>query len=113
MPSRHGPGSYANKRHDICYQKRSKAAACEGTPRIARVSFPHGLASEAQLRSASFVASRCYAINDRGSQFISKDCAASTAQWDTRIRYPEVGLSEALVAIAGAYGYRSFPPCDV
>src|ERR1700752_5220177 len=85
MPSRHGPGSYANKRHDICYQKRSKAAACEGTPRIARVSFPHGLASEAQLRSASFVASRCYAINFRGSQFISKDCAASTAQWDTRI----------------------------
>jgi len=70
MPSWHGPGSYANQRHDICYQKRSKVAACEGTPRIARVSFPHGLASEAQLRSASFVGSRCYAINDRGSQFI-------------------------------------------
>ena len=40
---------------------------CEVTARIARVSFPHGLASQTQLRPASCVASRCGAINGRSS----------------------------------------------
>jgi hypothetical protein len=67
MPPRHGTGPYANWRHDISYQKRSEVAACESTSRIARVLFPHGLASAAQLRPASCMASWCDAINGRGS----------------------------------------------
>src|SRR6266850_6935167 len=71
MPSRHGTGPYANWRHDISYQTRPQVAAREGATRIARVSFPHGLASEAQLRPASCMASWCDAINSRGSGWVS------------------------------------------
>src|ERR1700752_1824454 len=67
MPSRHGTNSYANQRHDISYQKRSQVAAGEGAARIARVSFPDGLASETQHRPTSCVASRGPAINGRGT----------------------------------------------
>src|SRR5438132_5296284 len=85
MPPRHGTGPYANWRHDIRYQKRSQVAAREGTARIARVSFPHGLASQTEHRPATRMASRCNAINDRDSRFISKDWAARRAQRDMRI----------------------------
>src|SRR5580704_7337760 len=84
MPSRHGTRPYAYERHDVCYQERSQVAACESATRIACVSFPHGMASQTQLRPATRMASWCDAINSRGSQFISKDCAG-TAQLDMRI----------------------------
>jgi hypothetical protein len=71
MPSRHGTGPYANWRHDISYQTRPQVAAREGATRIARVSFAYGLASEAQLRPASCMASCCDAVNNRGSAWVS------------------------------------------
>ncbi len=67
----------------VCYQKRPQVAAVKRR-RIACVSFPHGMASQTQLRPATRMASWCDAINSRGSQFISKDCAG-TAQLDMRI----------------------------
>lgn len=84
MPSRHGIGPYANWRHEICYQKRSQVAACESTARIASVSFPHGLASQTQLRPASCMASCGDAINNCGSQCVSPSAVihyASHRSW--------------------------------
>ncbi len=48
------------------------------------------------------MASRCNAINDRDSRFISKDWAARRGSTGHADRYPEVGLSEALLAIPAA-----------
>ena len=68
MPSRHRTCPYPNQRHDIGYQERSQVATREGTAGIARVSLPYGLASETQQRSASCLASRGHASNNRKSQ---------------------------------------------
>jgi DNA-binding transcriptional LysR family regulator len=96
MPSRHRTGPYPNQRHDISYHKRSQVAAREGTARIARVSFPHGLASKTQQRSASCVASRGRAINSR-SQRVTVRIAGTNeltfltfpiARPDPRLRVP-------------------------
>ena len=52
-------------------RRRSRVTPCESTTRIASVSFPDGLASKTQHRSASRVASRGDAINNRGSGWVS------------------------------------------